>query len=603
MLSILLFRVGSSFLFDIVWQSSLCLVVGLTASVVAARRPARAHRSLLLAVVAALVTPVLAQGARVGGWGILTSATASEPAASERSRDRKSTPAALSDSRAIAEPPASLPPQSSRTGDFRNQLTANEPGSDRSAFPVSRASDAPATVPPIDWRRVTVGAWSILAGLAVLRMFAGILLGVNVVRRAPRLQDRSLADAAATAARRLRVSRVPELRLSPRVRCPSIWCWLRRPVIILPESSATKASVDWVGIFCHELAHWVRRDHWSGLCADLLVCALPWHPLAWWTKRRLGQLAELACDDWVLSTGVAAPDYAASLLGLVPQRRGSPILAAVSGRRGLVGRVRHILDETHPSPVIGKRWARLSAGGVILAASTLALAQSRPEPTRKDTSDGGGLNSARHSRGGWRQREPRRIGAARFGAPWDRPGRKASLRRANGAPGLGQPKRPVAHVALPQDHPQANRVVGHPEMLARSETGPDGSFILAGEFDRARYELFNGWQAVLLVKFPGAGILVQKFEDEMTDVTLRLEPEVVVHGRLLTPSGKAVSRSSHHLARITRPGLKGDIRRVHRRRRDDSFLLATIKADRCRREIHAGGHSARVLRHDRILAG
>ena len=59
-------------------------------------------------------------------------------------------------------------------------------------------------------------------------------------------------------------------------------------------------------------------DHRSGLLAEVLACALPWHPLAWWARHRLGQLSELACDDWVLAPVWRPTDYAETLLSLVP---------------------------------------------------------------------------------------------------------------------------------------------------------------------------------------------------------------------------------------------------------------------------------------------
>ena len=65
-------RPGESILWDYVWQSTVFLGVGLGASVVLARRPARAHRLLVLAILAALAAPILSQGARLGGWGLLT---------------------------------------------------------------------------------------------------------------------------------------------------------------------------------------------------------------------------------------------------------------------------------------------------------------------------------------------------------------------------------------------------------------------------------------------------------------------------------------------------------------------------------------------------
>jgi beta-lactamase regulating signal transducer with metallopeptidase domain len=538
MYNIPLFRVGSSFLFDVVWQSSLFLAFGLAASAVAARRPARAHRILVLAVVAALFTPVLARGVRLGGWGILTTTAARKPGAPEPRRDLESTAAPVFDSRASARSGAPEPPQFSRAGDAPGERTASDSPRNRRAGPLARMAATVPMVSAIDWRRPAIVAWLILAGLAVLRLLAGILLGVHLVRRARRSQDGSLAAAAAIAAGRIRVSCVPELRVSPQVRCPSIWCWRRRPLILMPESFKASASVDWAGVFCHELAHWVRRDHLSRLFADLLLCALPWHPLAWWSRQRLGQLAELACDDWVLATGVAAPDYAESLLGLVPQRSRSLALAAVTGRRGLAGRVRHILDDGHPSPAIGKRWAWLSAAGMVLAAATLALAQTRPGQTPvDDVTKRGELRASRSSTAAHASASTlkKRTIHGRVLAPDGEPAPGATVLW------VGQVKPPLTFSAL--SHEQQQAVLSRPpEIIARSETGADGSFTLACDFDPSRYEALNGWETVLLVKLRGAGILAQKLKDGMTDLTLPLAPEVIVHGRLLDPSGKPATR-------------------------------------------------------------
>ena len=66
------FRPGGSLAWDYLWQSTLFLCLGLGATALVARRP-RAHRLLLLAMLGAFVTPMLAQAARRGGWGLLAS--------------------------------------------------------------------------------------------------------------------------------------------------------------------------------------------------------------------------------------------------------------------------------------------------------------------------------------------------------------------------------------------------------------------------------------------------------------------------------------------------------------------------------------------------
>jgi hypothetical protein len=135
--------------------------------------------------------------------------------------------------------------------------------------------------------------------------------------------------------------------------------------------------LDWTCIICHELAHWRRRDHVSGLFAELLVCALPWQPLLWWARRRFMGLSEEACDDWVMASGQTGTSYARTLLGLMPQGQTALLPAVVTSRMGLAARVRRILADKCGSPRAGLRW---SLAASILATSIalgIAFAQTR----------------------------------------------------------------------------------------------------------------------------------------------------------------------------------------------------------------------------------
>ncbi len=157
-------------------------------------------------------------------------------------------------------------------------------------------------------------------------------------------------------------------------------------MIVLPEDAPTgAASLDWVGVFCHELAHWARRDHWSGLLAEVLVCALPWHPLTWWAKRRLGHLSELACDDWAIAAGKEPVSYAETLLELLPRRRALSALAAVSRRSGLAGRIRHLLTLNGPvEPRPGWGWSCAVSLAAVGLVAMIALAQARAGRARAE---------------------------------------------------------------------------------------------------------------------------------------------------------------------------------------------------------------------------
>ncbi len=530
------FEPGAQFLLDVVWQSTLLVGAGLAASGLLARRPARAHRSLLLAVIAAMITPIVAQGARLGGWGILT--TAAEP------RLAASDPGALAKARAAAAGEQSP----LRSSIFDTRVFRGGASERRAPGPLlPAAATAPAPVisipsqptshsrphPSIDWRSLALGFWLILTGIAVFRMAAGFMLGLTLVRQARPFVDRAIVIAAHRAAERLGLGVAPDVRSSRQVRCPAVWCWGPRPVIVLPEALEPPVTVDWAGIFCHELAHWVRRDQWSGLVADLLVCVLPWHPLAWWARDRLKQQSELACDDWVLSTGLPAPEYAESLLELVASGRGVLALAAVTSRRGLFSRVRHILDERRTNPAIGTWWTGASTMVMVLAVSSLALAQSRPASSKAE-----GPAPKAGATSGNTSESPQAIEKTAANHTIKGQVLGAAGKPVSGATVflIGTRKPPVFGSALPREQ-QANRSDSR-VILAQVNTDAKGAFSLTSLHDPDRYQRTETSDAVLLARAPGEGMVSEMVKLGTTGVTLRLDPEVVVRGRLLTPDGR-----------------------------------------------------------------
>lgn len=149
-------------------------------------------------------------------------------------------------------------------------------------------------MPPIPtW--VWVGGAFTLIGLRVI----GSLLLMRRVRRgvpAPAAIARQIADVAAA----IGLRRAPRTVFVDDNVSPMVSCGLR-PTLVLPvrlwrqlDRRGRKAVV------YHELAHIRRGDHrvrWL----EMLVCSLLWwHPLVWWTRRRLAEEAEFCCDAWVI---------------------------------------------------------------------------------------------------------------------------------------------------------------------------------------------------------------------------------------------------------------------------------------------------------------
>jgi beta-lactamase regulating signal transducer with metallopeptidase domain len=354
---------------DALWQSTLWLLAGIFITLLWSKYPARAHRLLLLAVLAALATPLVSQAVRHRGWGLFVrTEPASESAPAALPPTRSEWLAELAGSFPSAPEPVVIPAVTDRT-----MAVAPPPA------PVGWAAPPPPAEPvkPPSPAGLLLGAWAVLTGLVGAHLLLAVLAAWRLLARARPVTDARLRQALAEAAGQLGLPE-PPLLCSAAVRSPLIWCWGRQPVLLVPAGAGQDAAgVDWVSVFCHELAHWKRRDHLAGVAGHLLVALLPWQPLAWWARRRLGQLCERACDDWVLASGRSAVRYAESLLGLLPQRRPGLALNAVGSRSGLTTRIVHILARRRREPVPGRRWTALASAATAAVLAGVALAQVR----------------------------------------------------------------------------------------------------------------------------------------------------------------------------------------------------------------------------------
>lgn len=145
---------------------------------------------------------------------------------------------------------------------------------------------------------VPAGIWAAGAAVVLLWNLVGVALFFYRLRGCAPAPAWVVREAQRVA-NRLGLRRLPAIRLVDARISPMVWCgW--RPMLILP--TALWRELDHVGrcaILCHELAHLRRRDHWV-LRLDLLVSVLFWwHPVAWWTRRRIHEEADNCCDAWV----------------------------------------------------------------------------------------------------------------------------------------------------------------------------------------------------------------------------------------------------------------------------------------------------------------
>jgi TonB family protein len=227
---------------------------------------------------------------------------------------------------------------------------------------VLKATGAPPTTS--DW---LLGLW--VLGFAVVG--ARFLVGAGRASwMAPRAAEAGHAGAMLEELRRaLGIRRRVRVLESADAPMPLTWGILR-PVVLLPEGAREWPPARLRIVLLHELAHVGRFDLLVQAIAQAACCLYWFHPLAWMAARQLRKERERACDDAVLSRGVAAPDYAGHLMDLVralAARRvrweDAPAMAEASD---LEPRVRALLDGTRSRHPLSRR-AAIAIASVAMA--------------------------------------------------------------------------------------------------------------------------------------------------------------------------------------------------------------------------------------------
>ncbi len=344
-----------SLLWSCVWQSTIFLVVGLVGSFILRHRSSRSHQVLFLAIIAAAIVPMMSTSIKHYELGVFLA----KPVAAEQPAEGWSIAASHSASRIIS------------TEDIDHGQVPIE----QDMLPIIGSSQS-ARFP---WRSSITYGWIAASVILAGRLLITFMLGTRLLRRATPLECERIEQAVRLAKAKIGTKRDIKVYSNPRVHSPVIWCWRHSPVLLVPSTAGRSDNhVDWTGVLCHELAHYKRRDHVSGLLVELLVCILPWHLLLWWAKSRLISLSEQACDDWVIASGQSGTDYAESLLDLIPAGQMAFVPAVVKSKKNLAGRVRRILENKCANPHSGVRWS-LTAGIITgCIAVGAAFAQTRP---------------------------------------------------------------------------------------------------------------------------------------------------------------------------------------------------------------------------------
>jgi beta-lactamase regulating signal transducer with metallopeptidase domain len=168
------------------------------------------------------------------------------------------------------------------------------------------------------------------------------------------------------------------LRLSAEISSP-VLCGVFRPTILLPADVGDWTTpLERAAMIRHELAHVERRDPLINLFQAALSVIFFFHPLVRYACRQLSLEREMACDDRVVASGVAAEDYAAGILKAAERgvARGAPRGAhqlAIFGARQILERRLEMILNTDRSRTLAHQWRYLVLPIALIAVAGFLL--------------------------------------------------------------------------------------------------------------------------------------------------------------------------------------------------------------------------------------
>lgn len=193
------------------------------------------------------------------------------------------------------------------------------------------------TEPAFDWRPWLLAAH--IGGIALI-----LSLSLRQVRRLRRALhhsdcgDKRVLRIVHSAAETMGMTRPPKVSLVNASVPPLLWVGRNGPLIVLPRGLVDEMSDEQLTcVVSHEMAHYLRRDHWGNAASWLVSAAFWWHPVVWWVRRELRTTQEACCDALVISRSVASrQSYAKTLFQALEflQSHHAPVPALASGFGG-----------------------------------------------------------------------------------------------------------------------------------------------------------------------------------------------------------------------------------------------------------------------------
>lgn len=268
-----------------------------------------------------------------------------------------------------------------------------------SRFQLAKASAVPAQTQQnsatflsaiVDW---ALAVWFVGVLLFLCKLLVGLIATSSLTRGAVEFKDPKMSGLFSALLTELQLTGRVRLLRSERTLMPVV-CGVFHPTVLLPASADDWSEERSRMVLLHELTHVTRRDCLTQMLAQI-ACAFYWfNPVVWHAAKRLRVEREQACDDYVLSIGTKASDYAHHLLEIARYLQERSVFqwsqtttVAMARRSQLEGRLLAILSKENKRRAMSQAVTAGVTALLLLLFSALAVvrptisgAQNRPSP-------------------------------------------------------------------------------------------------------------------------------------------------------------------------------------------------------------------------------
>ena len=236
---------------------------------------------------------------------------------------------------------------------------------------IGAIDDVPsALMPPLS--SIIYWTWVTVAGLLVFHWLLQWIQVKRMLRRCQPLDSKRWQAMRNEVCDLLHVGRHVTLMSCPHATSPMV-TGVFRTCLIVPVRARQWADDRVKMVLLHELAHVKRHDLLTQSIASA-ACAMNWfNPLAWYARRQMQTLREIACDDQVVTHCEQSADYADTLLDVARtyRHRNLAMTVAMARTPKVEGRILAILDSARNRTGLSRSSALLLVAmfGVLVGAT------------------------------------------------------------------------------------------------------------------------------------------------------------------------------------------------------------------------------------------